>query len=85
MAALRQDIEAIPASEPTPFNPTLGKPRAEALPPAVETGQRASPDIAGPTAYGFRTVWINRSGQADEYHALPAAAVLPDLKALLRV
>ncbi|MDQ0324598.1 2-haloacid dehalogenase [Rhodopseudomonas julia] len=42
-------------------------------------------DIAGATAYGFRTVWINRSGQADEYHDLPAAAVLPDLKALLKV
>ncbi|WP_414831759.1 hypothetical protein [Afifella sp. YEN Y35] len=53
------------------------------MPPAQP--RRASPGIAGPTAYGFRTVWIARAGQADEDHDLPAAAILPDLKALLRV
>ena len=39
-------------------------------------------DIAGATAYGFRTVWINRSDMPEEYHDLPANAVLKDLAGL---
>ncbi|MQT12251.1 haloacid dehalogenase type II [Segnochrobactrum spirostomi] len=39
-------------------------------------------DVAGATAYGFRTVWVNRTGQPDEYFDLPATAVLPDLEGL---
>lgn len=39
-------------------------------------------DVAGATAAGFRTVWINRSEQPDEYLDLPAAAVLKDLTGL---
>jgi 2-haloacid dehalogenase len=39
-------------------------------------------DIAGATAYGLRTVWINRSGAPDEYADLPATAVLPSLLGL---
>lgn len=39
-------------------------------------------DVAGATAYGFRTVWVNRTGQPDEYFDLPAAAVLPNLEGL---
>src|SRR5688572_5974800 len=34
-------------------------------------------DIAGATKFGFRTVWINRSGQPDEYRDLPPALILP--------
>ena len=40
-------------------------------------------DIAGATKFGFRTVWINRSGQPDEYPDLPPSAVLPTLDGLL--
>lgn len=39
-------------------------------------------DVAGATAFGFRTVWINRAGNPDEYHDLPPAAVLTDLTGL---
>ncbi|AXS39901.1 haloacid dehalogenase type II [Breoghania sp. L-A4] len=39
-------------------------------------------DVAGATAFGFRTVWINRSGLPDEYTDLPPAAVLSDLNGL---
>lgn len=42
-------------------------------------------DIAGATAFGFRTVWINRSGAPDEYPDLPPAAVLPSLEGLPQV
>jgi 2-haloacid dehalogenase len=40
-------------------------------------------DIAGAGKFGFRTVWINRSGQPDEYPDLPPSAVLPTLDGLL--
>lgn len=40
-------------------------------------------DIAGARAFGFRTNWINRSGQPDEYADLPPDRVLGDLRGLL--
>jgi 2-haloacid dehalogenase len=39
-------------------------------------------DIAGATAFGFRAVWINRTGAPDEYGDLAPAAVLPSLEGL---
>ena len=39
-------------------------------------------DIAGATRFGFRTVWINRGDEPEEYADLPPTAVLPDLRAL---
>lgn len=42
-------------------------------------------DIAGATAFGFRTVWINRAGAPDEYPDLAPAAVLPSLEGLLKL
>jgi 2-haloacid dehalogenase len=40
-------------------------------------------DVAGATKFGFRTVWINRAGQPDEYKDLPPALILPSLEGLL--
>ncbi len=40
-------------------------------------------DIAGAAAFGFRAVWINRSGAPEEYSDMPPAAVLPSLEGLL--
>lgn len=40
-------------------------------------------DIAGATRFGFRTVWINRTSQPDEYLDYPPALVLPSLEGLL--
>lgn len=39
-------------------------------------------DIAGATAFGFRTVWINRTGKPDEYYDLSPDRVLTSLDAL---
>ena len=39
-------------------------------------------DIAGAAAFGFRTVWINRSGAPDEYRDLPPGRILDGLGAL---
>ncbi|MBN9074352.1 MAG: haloacid dehalogenase type II [Rhizobiales bacterium] len=40
-------------------------------------------DIAGATKFGFRTVWINRTGQPDEYADLQPSLILPSLKGIL--
>lgn len=40
-------------------------------------------DIAGARKFGFRTVWINRSGQPDEYVDLAPALILPSLEGLI--
>jgi len=40
-------------------------------------------DVAGATKYGFRTVWINRNQEPDEYRENPPQLILPSLKGLL--
>jgi 2-haloacid dehalogenase len=40
-------------------------------------------DIAGAKAFGFRCVWINRTGALDEYPDLQPDRVVRDLRALL--
>lgn len=40
-------------------------------------------DIAGAGKFGFRTVWINRSGQPEEYSEFPPGLILPSLDGLL--
>lgn len=40
-------------------------------------------DIAGAQAFGFRTVWINRTNQPDEYPDMPALRIGRDLRILL--
>jgi 2-haloacid dehalogenase len=40
-------------------------------------------DVAGATRFGFRTVWINRSEQPDEYPDLKPSLILPSLDGLL--
>ena len=42
-------------------------------------------DIAGASLFGFRTVWINRASQPDEYADLPPARVVRGLDELLRL
>ncbi|MAW85617.1 MAG: haloacid dehalogenase type II [Phyllobacteriaceae bacterium] len=40
-------------------------------------------DIAGAAHFGFHTVWINRTGQPDEYADMPASLILPSLDGLV--
>ena len=42
-------------------------------------------DAFGATAFGFRTVWINRAKAPDEYPDFPPAAVVSDLTGVLSV
>jgi 2-haloacid dehalogenase len=40
-------------------------------------------DVAGAAAFGFVPVWVNRTGQPDEYPDLPPLAVVRDLSELI--
>jgi 2-haloacid dehalogenase len=40
-------------------------------------------DVAGAGRFGFRTVWINRANQPDEYGDFPPGLILPSLEGLL--
>lgn len=40
-------------------------------------------DVAGAAKFGFRTVWINRSNQPEEYRDLSPSLILPSLEGLL--
>lgn len=40
-------------------------------------------DVAGATKAGFRTVWINRADQPDEYRDFSPTLILPSLEGLL--
>ncbi|WP_295806203.1 haloacid dehalogenase type II [uncultured Nitratireductor sp.] len=40
-------------------------------------------DIAGARQFGFRTVWLNRTDQPDEYKDFPPDLILPSLDGLL--
>jgi 2-haloacid dehalogenase len=42
-------------------------------------------DAFGATAFGFRTIWVNRAKSPDEYPDFPPAAVVSDLTGLLSV
>jgi 2-haloacid dehalogenase len=40
-------------------------------------------DVAGAAKFGFRTVWINRSNQPEEYSDFSPSLILPSLEGLL--
>lgn len=56
--------------------------RFRVFPEAVSFQSSNRWDIAGATAFGFRTVWINRNGEPDEYSELPPAVTLSSLTGL---
>lgn len=40
-------------------------------------------DVAGATKFGFRTVWINRTSQPDEYRDFMPSLILPSLQGIV--
>ena len=56
--------------------------RFRVYPEAVSFQSSNRWDVAGATAFGMRTVWINRAGAPDEYPDLAPSAVLPSLAGL---
>jgi 2-haloacid dehalogenase len=60
----------------------LATTRFRVYPAAISFQSSNRWDVAGATAFGFRTVWINRTGAPEEYPDLAPAAVLPSLAGL---
>ncbi len=76
-------VDEVRTFKTTPAVYDLVATRFRVFPGAVSFQSSNRWDVAGATVAGFRTVWLNRTGQPDEYTDLPPAAVLPNLEGLL--
>lgn len=68
--------------KPHPQVYRLATARLDAPPAAISFQSSNRWDVAAGTAYGFQTVWINRSGAPDEYPDMPAGRTIATLSAL---
>ncbi|MEM0905921.1 MAG: haloacid dehalogenase type II [Pseudomonadota bacterium] len=85
ISALLDDVLSVDGLEvykPLPVVYELVTTRFRVVPDAVSFQSSNRWDIAGATAFGFRTVWINRTGEPDEYADLPPGSTLPALTGL---
>ena len=80
-ACLSVDVLKTYKTEPKVYQMVLDHFEAEASDVSFQSSNRW--DIAGAVAFGFRSVWINRSGAPDEYADLSPDRVLPSLAGLL--
>lgn len=78
-------VDSLASYKPLPAVYELVTTRFRAFPQTVSFQSSNRWDIAGATAFGFRTVWINRTGEPDEYGDLPPAVTLSSLNGLERV
>jgi 2-haloacid dehalogenase len=88
-ANLAQSVEAVLSVraagifKPAPEVYRLATDRFGCRPPDISFQSSNRWDIAGAKAFGFRCVWINRTGAADEYPDLRPDHVLGDLTGLI--
>lgn len=78
-------VDAVSAYKSDPRVYDLVTTHFRVYPEAVSFQSSNRWDVAGASAYGLRSVWINRFGAPDEYADLAPAAVLPSLQGLLRL
>ena len=76
-------IEEIRIYKPDPRVYALATDRFGVGPSEISLQSSNRWDIAGAKAFGFQTVWINRTGQPDEFPDLPADRTLKTLHPLL--
>jgi 2-haloacid dehalogenase len=76
-------VEGLSIYKPDPKVYRLLTDRFECAPEDVSFQSSNRWDIAGAKAFGFRTVWINRFGQPEEYPDLPADRTATSLGVLL--
>ena len=69
--------------KPAPAVYRLATHRFGCAPPDISFQSSNRWDIAGAKAFGFRCVWVNRTGAADEYPDLALDRVVGDLTGLL--
>ena len=75
-------VDPLSAFKPLPAVYELVTTRFRVFPEAVSFQSSNRWDVAGASAFGFRTVWINRAGAPDEYGDMPPAVTLPSLTGL---
>ncbi|MBH0237088.1 haloacid dehalogenase type II [Methylobrevis albus] len=75
-------VDAIHVYKPDPQVYDIVTNRFRVFPSNVSFQSSNRWDIAGASEFGFRSVWINRIGAADEYAEMKPAAVLPSLTGL---
>jgi 2-haloacid dehalogenase len=78
-------VDAIALYKPSPQVYELATTRFRVFPEKISFQSSNRWDVAGATAFGFRTVWINRGGEGDEYRDLPPAVTLSSLEGLAEV
>ncbi|MEM6763197.1 MAG: haloacid dehalogenase type II [Pseudomonadota bacterium] len=78
-------VETLRVYKPLPAVYELVTTRFRVFADAVSFQSSNRWDIAGARAFGFRTVWINRTGEPDEYADLSPAVTLSSLSGLERV
>jgi 2-haloacid dehalogenase len=76
-------VDEIKIYKPDPRVYDLVTTRYRCFPEAVSFQSSNRWDAAGATAFGFRSVWVNRNDLAEEYNEFRPAAVLPSLEGLL--
>ncbi|MDR3372288.1 MAG: haloacid dehalogenase type II [Ancalomicrobiaceae bacterium] len=76
-------VDEIRIYKPDPRVYDLVTTRFRAFPEAISFQSSNRWDAAGASAYGFRSVWINRHGMPEEYNDIRPAAVLPNLNGLV--
>ena len=76
-------VDDIKVYKPDPRVYDMVATRYRVFPEAVSFQSSNRWDAAGATAFGFRSVWINRNNLPEEYNDFRPAAVLPTLDGLL--
>ena len=76
-------VDAVKMYKPRPEVYALVTDRFKVAPAGVTFVSSNRWDAMGATAFGFRTVWVNRGKAPDEYPDWPPAAVVADLTGLL--
>jgi len=76
-------VTAVGIFKPAPAVYTLATEHLACGPQDISFQSSNRWDIAGAKAFGFRTVWINRTAAPDEYPGLPPDRIERDLRGLL--
>jgi 2-haloacid dehalogenase len=76
-------VDSIGIYKPDPRVYEMATTHFRCYPSAISFQSSNRWDVAGATRYGFRTVWLNRTGALDEYPDLPPMAELHDLNGLV--
>lgn len=75
-------VDSLGVYKPLPDVYELVTTEFRVFPAAVSFQSSNRWDVAGATRFGFRTVWINRTGEPDEYADMPPAVTLSSLNGL---